>query len=165
MSADDFESRLNSAIARGKRRADHGEAQKRAQQLTVDELKTMHTALRLRLSDRIEKAVHGVADNFPGFREESIYGEAGWGHACYRDDLSLVGGKRNNLYSRLEMVIRPFNDSHVVDLKGKSTVANREFFNRSFFSPIAEADGSEFENLIDGWAIEYAEQFAAYSRR
>ena len=162
--SEEFESRLRSAIQRGHRRAEHGEAGKRAKRLTDDELRSMHTTLRLRLSERIERAVHRVADHFPGFREESIFGEAGWGHACYRDDLNIVAGRRNNLYSRLEMVIRPFNDSRVVDLKGKATVANREIFNRGFFQPIAEADGEEFDSLIDTWAIEYAEQYAARQR-
>ena len=41
---------------------------------------------------------------------------------------------------------------------------NRELFNRGHFVPIAEVDPEEFERLIDAWAIEYAEQYAARSR-
>lgn len=161
---DDFESRLESAIARGNRRADQKASAQRAQALSEDELRRLHTSHRLALSERIEKAVHQVADHFPGFREESLFGEVGWGAACYRDDLKITGGRRDNQYSRLEMTILPFSDSRVLDLKGKGTVMNRELFNRSFFVPIAEADVSEFENLIDTWAIEYAEVYATKIR-
>ncbi len=38
---------------------------------------------------------------------------------------------------------------------------NRELFNRSYYVPIAEVDVEEFEQLIDAWAIEYAEMYAA----
>ncbi len=162
--ASDFESRLESAIARGKQRAEVGMAQQRAQQLSEEELRQMHTAFRLSLSERIENAVHQVADHFPGFREESIFGEAGWGTACYRDDLKLTNGRRENLYSRLELVIRPLSQHKVLDLKGKATVMNREVFHRSFYLHIADVDSSEFERLIDTWAIEYAELYAAKAR-
>ena len=92
-----------------------------------------------------------------------MYGEVGWGAACYRDDLRIDQGRRVNQYSRLEMVIRPHSDSHVLDLKGKGTVMNRELFNRNFFAPVSEVNPDEFTNLIDTWAIEYAEMYAAKS--
>jgi hypothetical protein len=159
--SDDFSSRLESAISRGKRRAEFHANQQRAQQMSEEELRRLHTSLRLSLSERIEHAVKRVADHFPGFRQESIFGEAGWGFACYRDDLKIDAGKRSNLYSRLEMMIRPYSDSRVLDLKGKGTILNRELFNRSHFVPIVEADSETFEQLIDAWAIEFAEDYAA----
>ncbi len=159
--SDDFTSRLESAIARGKRRAEMHANQQRQQQLSEEELRRMHTSYRLSLSERIESAVKRVADHFPGFRQESIFGEVGWGSACYRDDLKLDAGKRTNLYSRLEMMIRPYSDSRVLDLKGKGTVLNRELFNRSHYIPVAEVDPDEFDQLIDSWAIEYAEMYSA----
>ncbi|TWU60794.1 hypothetical protein Poly51_10750 [Rubripirellula tenax] len=162
--SDDFDSRLESAISRGQKRADQKASAERAKEMSEDEMRRMHTSLRLSLSERIERAVHKVADHFPGFREESLFGEVGWGAACYRDDLKIVSGRRENQYSRLEMMIRPYSDSRVLDLKGKGTVMNRELFNRSFFVPIAEADSEEFEQLIDTWAIEYAEVYAAKTR-
>lgn len=162
--SDDFESRLESAIARGQKRADQKASAERAKELSEDELRRLHTSHRLTLSERIEKAVHKVADHFPGFREESLFGEVGWGAACYRDDLKIIAGRRENQYSRLEMMIRPYSDSRVLDLKGKATVMNRELFNRSFFVPIAEVDADEFEQLIDTWAIEYAEVYATKTR-
>ena len=162
--SDEFQSRLESAISRGKKRAEHKASQERQKELSEDELRRMHTSYRLALSERIEKAVHEVADHFPGFQEESLFGEVGWGSACYRDDLRIESGRRSNQYSRLEIVIRPFSDLHVLDLKGKGTVMNRELFNRGYFVPIAEVDVEEFQQLIDTWAIEYAEIYAAKSQ-
>jgi len=161
--SDDFESRLESAISRGRQRADHKATQQRKQELTEEEKRRLHTTHRLSLSERIEKSIQRVADHFPGFRQESMYGEVGWGAACYRDDLRIEQGRRTNQYSRLEMVIRPHSEHHVLDLKGKGTVMNGEVFNRNFFVPISEVDVSEFERLIDAWAIEYAEFYAAKS--
>lgn len=162
--SDDFESRLDSAISRGKKRADWKASQERKKELSEDELRRLHTSFRLSLSDRIERAVQKVSDHFPGFQHESLFGEVGWGSACFRDDLRINAGRRTNQYSRLEMVIRPFSDLRVLDLKGKGTVMNRELFNRSFYIPVAEVDVAEFEQLIDTWAIEYAEMYAAKSR-
>ena len=161
MSGDDFQSRLESAIARGKRRGDAGAQEKKAQELSDDEIRRRHTSFRLSLSERIEKAVHQVADHFPGFREESLFGEVGWGAACYRDDLKITAGRRENQYSRLEMTIRCIGDAKVLDLKGKGTVLNRELFNRSYYIPVVDVDPDEFEQMIDRWSIEYAEQYAA----
>ncbi len=159
--SDDFTSRLESAIARGKRRAEAKANLQRQQQLSEEEMRRLHTSLRLSLSERIESAIKRVADHFPGFRQESIFGEAGWGSACYRDDLKMEGGRRTNLFSRLEMSIRPFSELHVLDLKGKGTVHNRELFNRSHYVNVVEADAEDFEQLIDVWAIEYAEMYSA----
>jgi hypothetical protein len=159
--SDEFKSRLESAIARGRRRAEVSASQERQKEHSEEELKRMHSSHRLALSDRIEAAVKGVADHFPGFREEVVFGEKGWGNACYRDDLRIDAGRRSNQYSRLELVIRPFSDLRVLELKGKGTVMNRELFNRNYFVPIPEAEIEEFEQLVDTWAIEYAELYAA----
>ena len=48
--------------------------------------------------------------------------------------------------------------------KGKGTVLNREIFNRAHFAKIQDVDPAEFSQLIDTWAIEYAELYAAKSR-
>lgn len=161
--SDDFKSRLESAIERGQQRGQRNADAAEKKKLTEEELRGMHTSYRLSLSERIESTIHNVADHFPGFRQESLFGEVGWGAACYRDDLRIEDGKRNNQYSRLELVIRPYNDLRVLDLKGKGTVMNREIFSRSFFEKVEEADVEKFEQLIDSWAIEYAEQYAARS--
>ncbi len=160
---DDFKSRLESAIKRGQQRRDLSANAAKRKELTEEELKRLHTSFRLTLSERIETKIKSIVDAFPGFREESLFGEVGWGAACYRDDLQIQEGRRSNQYSRFEMVIRPFSDLQVLDLKGKGTVKNRELFNRALFRNIAEVDLEEFESVIDAWTIEYAEQYAAKS--
>ncbi len=159
--SEDFTSRLESAIARGKHRAQLKADETRRKELSEEELRRMHTSFRLSLSDRIEAAVAQVADHFPGFRQESLFGEVGWGAACYRDDLRIEGGRRRNQYSRLEMVIRPYSDLKVLELRSKSTVQNRELFNRNHYVPVQEVDIDEFTQLIDVWAIDFAEMYAA----
>ncbi|QEF99812.1 hypothetical protein Mal15_38790 [Stieleria maiorica] len=161
--SDDFQSRLESAIQRGQRRRDHSASEAKRKELTEEELKRLHTSYRLSLSERIEAKMRSVIDAFPGFRQESLFGEIGWGSACYRDDLRIKNGRRSNTYSRFEMVIRPYSDLRVLDLKGKATVENGEIFNRSLFRDIADVDVQEFEEVIDAWTIEYAEQYAAKS--
>jgi hypothetical protein len=159
--SDDFQQRLQSAIQRGERRGERHEQAVRQSQLTEEEFKRLHTKYRLSLSDRIEHAVDGVAQHFPGFRKETLYGEVGWGAACWRDNLVVEAGKRSNQYSRLEMTIRPPSSYHVLELKGKGTVANKEHFNRTHFVPLQEVDEEEFARLIDTWAIDYAEYYAS----
>lgn len=159
--SEDFENRLKSAIQRGRHRSERHEAAARAAQLSEEEFKRLHTKYRLALSERIEEAIEGVAHHFPGFRTEVLYGEVGWGAACYRDDLQIVAGRRSNLYSRLEMTIPPLSAYHVLELRGKATVANKEHFNRSHFVPLVEVDIEEFLRLIDAWAIDYAEFYAS----
>jgi len=161
--SDDFNARLESAIERGKELASRKASAERQQEMTAEEMKRLHGSLRLSLSERIEQAVHRVADHFPGFRTESLFGEGGWGSACYRDDLRIEAGKRSNQYSRLEIAVPVYSDLQVLELRGKATIMNRELFNRNHFVPIAEASEEAFERLIDAWAIEYAEVYAAKS--
>ena len=159
--SEDFESRLKAAINRGRQRADDRATEARRAEMSEEERRSLHTQYRLKLSDSIEKAVHRIADHFPGFRCESVFGDAGWGTACYRDDLNIVDGRRENLYSRLELVIRPYSDLGVLDLKAKGTVANREKFNRGHYMPISDVEIDEFEDRIETWSIQYAELYAA----
>jgi hypothetical protein len=161
--SDDFKSRLESAIQRGNRRREHSQSEAKRKELSEEERKRLHTSYRLALSERIEAKINSIVDAFPGFRQESLFGEQGWGMACYRDDLLIRSGRRSNQYSRFEMVIRPYTDLGVLDLKGKGTVKNREMFNRSLFRSVDEVELSEFEDVIDAWTIEYAEQYAAKS--
>jgi len=158
----DFEARLRKAIDRGERRSDEKRAAAARQALSEEELRRLHTQYRLELSERIEQCVRKLTDAFPGFQYETIYGERGWGAACRRDDFDSRGGSgRNNLYSRLEMTVRPHSPLQVLDLAGKGTIRNKEVFHRNFFKKLEEVDSDEFAALIDAWALEYAERFAA----
>jgi hypothetical protein len=157
----DFEDRLREAIARGERRHAARERDAAARAMSEAEIKQLHTKHRLRLSDHIEKSIHGLMDHFPGFRFETLYGDRGWGAACARDDLRFASGVRREVFSRLEITVRPYTNLQVLELNSRGTIANREVFNRQYFEKVVEADVEEFERLIDAWVLDYAELFAA----
>jgi hypothetical protein len=158
----DFQQRLQKAIERGKRAGDEQARAERDRELNEKELQRLHTQFRLELSERIERCLAQVADQFPGFQLESIVGERGWGAAVSRDDLRITPGTgRSNRFSRLEMFIRPYSAYHLLELAAKGTVLNREVFNRSQYQRLAEADLTSFTEMIDHWALEFAEVYAA----
>jgi hypothetical protein len=132
--------------------------------MNEEELKRLHTQLRLELSEHIDECIGQLPDHFPGFRKETVVGDRGWGAAVSRDDLALApDGHRKNVYSRLEMSIRPYSSAHVLELLGKATIRNKELFNRSHYQRLAEVDPATFRELIDLWILEYAERYAAGS--
>ena len=157
----DFEERLQRAIARGKSRADEKLQEELAKQLSDEECQKLHPQYRLELSEHIEQCVQRLANHFPGFRYETIFGDRGWGAACYRDDLRVAGGRRENDYSRLEMTIRPFSKYHVLDLAAKGTIGNKEVFSRNHFGRLDQVDTQQYVEMIDLWILEYAELYAA----
>lgn len=159
--SDEFKNRLESAIQRGQRRRDAQNLAEREKAISDEEAKRLHTSYRLALSERISQQLEQLVQHFPGFRKETLFGEAGWGAACYRDDLELSGGRRSNRYSRLDITVRPYNEYRVLELRAKGTVANKEVFNRNFFEPLAEGQQDAFAHLIDTWVVEYAELYAA----
>ncbi len=157
-----FDEQLQNAIARGKNRADEKHREQVAKQLTEEEYQKLHSQYRLQISEYIEQCVHRLPNHFPGFRFETIYGERGWGAACYRDDLRAVGPKRrDNDYSRLEITVRPFSKYHVIDLTGKGTIGNKEVFNRNHYENLNQVDPKHFFELIDRWILEFAEMYSA----
>ena len=122
----------------------------------------MHSEYRLELTEYIEQCLRQVVDQFPGFLMESVMAEEGWGTAVRRDDLGLVsGGGRENFYSRLELVVRPYSQVHVLELATKGTIRNKEIYNRNQYQRLGEIDLDSFKELIDLWVLEYAERFAA----
>ena len=160
----DFKERLGKAIDRGTERRDKQQGKTQDQALTEEELKRLHAQYRRDLSEHIEVCVDQIANHFPGFQVETIVGERGWGAAISRDDFGVnAAGRRENNYSRLEMTIRPFATYHVVDLAAKATIRNKELFNRNHFEKVADAEAGVFQELIDTWALEFAELFAASS--
>jgi hypothetical protein len=157
----DFDKRLQRAIVRGQRTRDvEGRAQaERA--LSTEELKNLHSKVRLDLSERIEQCLRKLADHFPGFRYESVFSEAGWGAKISRDDLAFSTDRRESRYSRLELLIRPLGPAQIVELAAKGTVRNKEVFNRTHYQQLSEVDVDSFSEMIDLWVLEYAEQYAA----
>jgi hypothetical protein len=157
----DFQQRLEKAIQRGQRAQDAA-AQARAEQaMGEEELKRLHSQYRLELSEHIEQCMRQLPQHFPGFRFETLVGTSGWGAAISRDNLVLSAGKRENLFSRLELVVRPFAASHVLELAAKGTIRNKETYNRNQYQMLSDVDMASFRELVDRWILEYAELYAA----
>jgi hypothetical protein len=156
-----FDDQLRQAIERGQKRGESRAHEAAAKALTEEECRRLHSQLRLSMSEHIEACLKRLPNYFPGFRYETMYGDRGWGGACFRDDLRLARGVKSSDYSRLEMTIRPYSSLHVLELSAKGTIHNREAFNRNFFEPLQEVEAPKFLQLIDAWVLEYAEMYAA----
>lgn len=159
----EFHERLEKAIQRGHRAGDARARARAERELNEKEIARLHSQYRLDVSERIERCLRQVSDQFPGFRFETLYGEKGWGAAISRDDLRVHDQRRTNLFSRLEMVIRPPNEYQVLELAAKGTVNNREVFNRSQYQQLTEVDLTTFHEWVDNWSLEFAELYAAKS--
>lgn len=157
----DFEERLQRAVKRGQNRAEEKAREAEAHRMNEDDYKNLHTKYRLELSEKIESSVNLLPQHFPGFSTEPVYGEQGWGFACYRDDLTIEGGSRKNLYSRFEMSVKAYSKYHVLEIASKGTIKNKEAFTRSHFAKLDELDFDAFVELANRWVLDYAEQFAA----
>ena len=155
-----FDDRLKQAIVRGQQRSEVLARQAAAKALTEEEYRRLHSKLRLSLSEHIESCLQRLPNYFPGFQYETMYGDRGWGGACFREDLVLSRGSRTTNYSRLEVTIRPYTTLHVLDLAAKGTIQNREVFSRNYFEELVTADQAKFGDLIDVWVLEYAELYA-----
>jgi len=158
----DFEKRLAKAIERGQRAGDERARAEAAQALSEKELRSLHSQYRLELSDHIERCLRRLPNHFPGFQIESVVTDRGWGAAVSRDDVDLRSrGRRNNFFSRIELLIRPISDYYVLDLAAKATVRNKEIFARNHYQRLGEVDLESFTELIDIWVLEFAEKYAA----
>lgn len=158
----DFNNRLQRAIERGERtRQARGQAELE-RELSIEELKTLHSGYRLELSEHIESCLKKLADHIPGFRYQSILSEAGWGGRITRDDLQLKAGKpAETRYSRLELVISPFSDAAILEMITKGMVRNREVLNRKHYQKLTEFDVDSFKELVDLRVLEFAELYSA----
>jgi hypothetical protein len=156
-----FRERLQRATERGKqtRAAQLNEAAAKA--LSEEECKRRHSQYRLALTEHIEKCLSEMADNFPGFRLETVVDESGWGAGLSRDDIRLEGGRRGTFFSRLQLVVGPYNSYHVLDIAAKGTVRNKEVLTRNHYQQLADVDLQRFRELLEQWVIDYAELFSA----
>lgn len=158
----DFDNELEKAIQRGQQLSQSRNAAAKKEALTAEEIRTAHTALRLHLSDHIENCLKRLANHFPGFEYETIYGSRGWGGAVSRNDLTRgPDGKSGSFFSRIELTVRPQNEFNVVNIAGKGTIRDKEMFTWNHFDDVLGCDQTEFEKRIDAWVLQYAEQFAA----
>jgi hypothetical protein len=159
----DFEQRLEKAIERGHRASSARARADSERALTEEEFKRLHSQYRLKLSEHIEQCLKRLPQHFPGFQYETVVSERGWGGKVSRDDLVPQAGRRANLYSRLEMVVRPYSSYHVLELTAKGTVHNKEIYNRTHYQRLEQVDPHSYEELVDLWVLEYAELYAAKS--
>jgi hypothetical protein len=157
----DFDERLQKAIGRGQKSRDAQDEVVGAQKANIEDLRAIYGQLRLALSEHIETGLRKLCDHFPGFDFSTIVNEDGWGARITRDDINLRGGNNRNLYSRLEMLVKPFSDSHILDINTKGTIRNRESLNRSNYRLLSEANEDGLKEIIDGLVLEFAEQYSA----
>ncbi len=157
-----FEERLQRAVERGNRAADAKRRSDAEQALSEEQFKRLHSQYRLALSEYIERCLAKLPQFFPGFQFESVVSDRGWGGAVTRDDLQLArGGRRSNAFTRLEVVVAPFNTAHVLELTARGTIHNKEVYHRSQYQPLREFQIERFEELVDLWVPEFAELYAA----
>ena len=159
----DFQDRLKRAIERGEKTRDVQGRREREAELSLEELKTLHSGFRIDLTDHIDHCLKGLSDHLPGFRFQSLVGEDGWGGRVNRDDLQLSPGRSaESLYSRLELLITPFSASApILELTVKGTVRNREVLNRKHYQKLDDFDLDSFKELIDLRVLEFAERYSA----
>ena len=154
----DFDDQLNSAIQKGRQQSRKTSQAESEKKMSKEEIKRLHSKYRLHLSDFIEERMQQLPNHFPGFRYETVYGERGWGAACYRDD---AGRGRRDFYSRLELTVRPLGEYDVLDISVRGTIKNKEVMQRNFFQELPEVELTRFEETIQNWILNYAEQFSA----
>lgn len=158
-----FEDKIKKAISRGQQRATSRADSERKKAMTAEEIRRRHNEYRLSLSEYIEHALRPLQTHFPGFDYETIYGSRGWGGAISREDLGRgPSGKSGAFFSRLEVTVRPQNEFNVVNIAGKGTIKNKEMLSWNHFTDIEDYREQEFQQKIDSWILEYAEQFAAH---
>src|SRR5690606_11619673 len=154
-----FDDRLKRAIQRGEKEKTERSRAAEVEQLSIEQLQSLHSSYRLELSEHIEQCEQKLVDHLPGFEFQTILNEDGWGGRIFRNDLHLVPGKQaESRYSRLEMTITPFTPTAIVELVTKGTVRNREVMNRKNYQKVDEFDLQAFKEMIDLRMIEFAEQ-------
>lgn len=162
----DFESELEKAIQRGN---SMGKAKNEADQKALnskEQIRNRHTEFRLSLSEYIETGLNKLANHFPGFQYETIYGHRGWGGAVARNDIDRgPDGRTGTFFSRVEITVRQQNEFNVVNIAGKGAIRDKEIFTWNHFVDIVDAEQDDFKATIDKWILEYAEQFAARTKR
>ena len=157
----DFEKRLERAIQRGERAKDAAGREQAERRLSENELRNLHSSLRIEISEHVEECLRKLADHFPGFRFETIVGSAGWGAKLSRDDVDFSGGQSRSLYSRLELLVSPLGEARIAEIVVKGTIRNKEVFDRAHYQRLEEADVDSFREMVDLWVLEYAEKYAA----
>jgi len=157
-----FEDRLQRAIQRGQQSKSSSERQRQQAEMTEEDCKSLHSRLRLELSEHIDRCLKRVADAFPAFDYQTVVSGDGWGAKISRDDIDGGAGRPiSKRYSRLEMLVQPYTNSRILSMSARGTIRNKEVFSRNHFQFLAEADLDGFRELINQWVLEYVEKFSA----
>ena len=61
----------------------------------------------------------------------------------------------------MQIVVGPYSQYHVLDIAAKGTVRNKEVLSRNHYQRLSDADLQTFRELIETWAIDYAELYSA----
>ena len=111
-----FRERLQRATERGKQAA--GGAAQRGGGQGAERRRVPPAALAVSAGAHRahRKCLRDLADNFPGFRLETIVDESGWGAAVSRDDVGLAARPARQFFSRLQLVVSPYSKYHVLDM-------------------------------------------------
>lgn len=156
-----FDERLQRAIDRGGRIAQNNQQAARTEAMNEEQLRRLHSQYRLQLSEYIERCLERLPAHLPGFQFERVTSDRGWGAAVNRDDANFSRARRGNVFSRLEIAVRPFTSAKVLEVTARGTIRNKEVFNRSHYQMLNEVDLERFEELVDAWVLEFAEVYAA----
>ena len=159
-----FDQRLERAIERGQRQRDAESRERALQALTEEECRNIHSKSRLELSEHVEAGLHKLADYFPGFDYETLMSADGWGARIRRDDLAPGPSGTKGLvhfYSHIEMLVRPYSPTRIVELVARGAIRNKEVLSRSHFQQLTQVDIDGFRDVVDQWILEYAEKFSA----
>ena len=159
-----FDQRLERAIERGHRQRDAESRERALLAMSEEECKNLHSRSRLELSEHIETCLRKLADYFPGFDYETLMTADGWGAKIRRDDLAPgVAGSRGlvHYYSHMEMLVRPYSPTRIVELVARGAIRNKEVLSRSHFQPLTRVDIESYRDVVDQWVLEYAEKFSA----
>lgn len=158
----EFEKRLERAIQRGQQARDAQTREELQRAMSDDDYRNLHSSGRIELSEHIDTCLRRVVDYFPGFTFQSIVTPDGWGAKVSRDDLrGRAGTGMNRFYSRLELLVRPYTQTRILELVARGTILNKEVLSRNHFQFLNELDLPGYRELIDQWVVEYAEKFAA----
>ena len=158
----DFEEELQQAIQRGQKLGTARTVAKKQAAMSKEDIRNRHNEFRLNLSDHIEGCLKRLAQHFPGFDYETLYGSKGWGGALTRNDIDRgPDGRTGSFFSRIEITVRPQSEFNVVNIAGKATIRDKEVFVWNHFEEIEEVQQETMEQMIDKWVLQFAEQFAA----
>ncbi len=157
-----FESRLQRAIERGQKVKASADAARERAEMTEEEYKSLHSRCRLQLSEHIEACLKQVSEHFPAFDYESVTSVDGWGARINREDLEGGQGRHvTSRYSRLEMLIKPYTTTRILELSARGTIRNKEVVSRNHYQFLKAVDLDGFKELIDQWILEYVEKFSS----